>query len=198
MANLNIGKDAFQKNKARIASLLKTLNGMNVMEKSTDIYQLKKIKGEEGGISFDGNKIIISYLNTTSNFVHEVTHAIQYENGDIGFLANGTLGQDIYDEIGAYKAQYNYDPSSVIELNSSSTIKKEGDINASWLQDITKSDGTKPYSLGGSARTGLININSNSTKAHFIQAYPRFNSFLLQGFPNGKTLKDIPGAKFKR
>ena len=46
------------------------------------------------------------------DFVHEVTHAGQFETGDIAFNAEtgGTLAQDIYDEIAAYQAQFAYDP----------------------------------------------------------------------------------------
>jgi len=198
LANLNMGKNAFQKNKKRISSLLGTLNGLKTLEDSSDTYSLNQIDGEEGGITFQNGKIVISYLGTTANFIHEVIHGVQYENGDIGFLDNGTIGQDIFDEIAAYKAQYNFDPSSVIDLNSSSRIKNENDINSSWVQNITMSDGTKPYSLGGAARTGLITINSSSSKADFLIAYPRFNSFDLVNFRNVTIVRDYPGARFKR
>ena len=197
--NKLIEKNKKGKNDSRIASLNNTLKGMGLLEESTDTYSLNKISGEEGGISLDGSKIVISY-GSTSNFVHELTHGVQYENGDVGFWGNKAIGQDLFDEVDAYKAQYNFDPSSVSDLNSSSYIQNENDITTSWVQNISMSNGTKPYSVGGSANTGIVPLNSMSTKADIIRAYPNQNSFDLQrqyGLFKG-PLKNLNGAKFKR
>ena len=76
-------------------------------------YYLSHVEGEVGNIQYDvtSNLIKISYIpGSTENFIHEVTHAGQFETGDIAFSLNSgkALAQDIYDEVAAYEAETYY------------------------------------------------------------------------------------------
>lgn len=107
------------------------------------------------------------------------------------------MGQDLGDEIGAYRAQFAFDPSSVSGLTSSSTPTSFNAITSPWVQGITKTDGTKPYGPGGSANTGLVPVNINSNVNTLMQAYPNAAG-TLQGLPASSTLKSLPGVYYKQ
>jgi ribosomal protein L31 len=185
------------RNNERIASLNNTLNVMGTAEQSIQVYSLSKANGNMGGVTLDTKTkaINISYTGT-ANFVHELGHVEQFESrwGHIGFDANSgqVLGQDIYDEVQAYRAQYAYDPSSVTGLPSISTISSMQSILPAWVQGIKQPDGSLPYAPGGWANTGIAPVYINSTKADLIRAYPHINPRAL---PN--TLKSYPGIYFR-
>ena len=124
----------------------------------------------------DGRKLL-----GVGDFVHEVTHAGQFETGDIAFNAEtgGTLAQDIYDEIAVYQVQFAYDPGSISGLSSTHVANSFGAITPSWVQGLKDATGAMPYTVAGSANTGLIPININSTDSvsKSVYAYP-FYSFL--------------------
>ena len=99
----------------RIKSLEGTLSTMGNLEGDhSTIYTMSHVE-KDGSVNLvkEGDKagmISINY-SKTSSFVHEVTHAGQYYNNDIGFYENGTIAAyDIYDEVAAYKAALAYDP----------------------------------------------------------------------------------------
>lgn len=167
---------------------------MNDLENSAQVYSLKSGVQGEGGVTYDtetGNVVIA--FGGTSNFVHETTHAGQFESGHMAFSADGsTLGQDVMDEVAAYKAQYAYDPRSVSGLSSSSVAKSFGDITATWVQNLQASDGSKIYAPGGSANTGRVPVDINSGKAQMLRAYPGAADY-LRGKPAGYRLRDEPG-----
>lgn len=169
--------------KERASSLKNTLDNLGNLETSTQVYALKSGAGEEGGTTYDASSgnVVISF-DGTANFVHETTHAGQFESGDIGFnnATGNSVGQDVGDEISAYKSQFAYKPSSVSRLNSNASPQSFGEITMSWLQNITKSDNTKPYSQGGAANTGITPVNMNTNRTGLIEAYPGLSSVLLQ------------------
>ena len=127
-------------------------------------------------------KVNKSHLLAVGDFVHEVTHAGQFETGDIAFNAEtgGTLAQDIYDEIAVYQVQFAYDPGSISGLSSTHVANSFGAITPSWVQGLKDATGAMPYTVAGSANTGLIPININSTRDAFIQAYP-WNALSFRG-----------------
>ena len=100
----------------RITSLEETLSTMNNLEGDcSTTYTLCHIQGD-GKVELitEGNKkgmISIKFSNISS-FVHEVTHAGQYYNNEVGFfLPNGSIAAyDIYDEVNAYKAALAFEP----------------------------------------------------------------------------------------
>lgn len=145
------------------------------------------------------NVINISYGNT-ANFVHEITHAGQFETGDIAFSSSTgkTIGQDIQDEVDGYKAQFAYDPSSVSGLSSTAGVANSfGGITTKWVQGITEADGNLPYAPGGTANTGIAPVNINSNRDAIIRAYPH-QAGQLKNLPTTYLLKSIPGIYYKK
>lgn len=178
----------------RVSSLNDAISNLGVLEASTQMYSLNS-GATQNEVSYDvstGN-IVISYSGTAL-FTHETTHAGQFETGDIAFNStNGAvLGQDVYDEVAGYKAQWAYDPASVGGLNSSNQI------TPSWVQGITEPGGNQPYKPGGTANTGISPVNVNSSRNDLIKAYPHQKS-ALQGLPANATLKSaIPTMYYKK
>ena len=178
----------------RVSSLNASIDNFSVLEKSSQMYSLKPGASEIGGTSYNtgtGN-IDISY-GSTANFVHETTHAGQFESGDVAFSLNTGLGMvDLSDEVSAYKAQFAYSPSSVSGLSSSSTANSFSTITSSWVQGITTSSGAKPY-----LDHGLFPININSSRGDLMNAYPK-KALQLIGLPNNFILKDDPSLIYKK
>ncbi len=92
-----------------INGLNQTLATINNIENSSQGYFLSHVIGEVGGVQYDvtSGLINIRYVSgSTENFIHEVTHAGQFETGDIAFSPDSgrTFAQDIYDEVAAYQA----------------------------------------------------------------------------------------------
>ena len=184
----------------RISSINGSLGNLGTLEQSSQTYSLSKIgAGQTGDTSYDpatGN-VVISF-GSTSNFVHESTHAGQFESGDIAFdsVSGKPYASDTGDEIAAYKAQYAYDPASVSGLPSSTSVNSSSDITANWLQNVSDSSGNKIYAPGGSANTGVYPLNTNSSGADIKKAYP--NNPAIQSLPNNFTYKSISTLKFRK
>ncbi|MGN0044941.1 RHS repeat domain-containing protein [Alistipes indistinctus] len=171
----------------RIAGIGATLETMNVIENSSPKHALNTVTENEGYLSFDAESetIMINYTNT-ANFVHEVTHAGQFETGDVAFNLSGEgIAQDIYDEVNAYKAQYLYDPFSL-----PSSIKSLMDINPAWVQGLQDAAGVYIYDYNKGSKTGLYPVNINSTKSALIKAYPRA-IHELRGFDDNVPFKKM-------
>ena len=181
----------------RVSSLNRTLGTMGTMEASSQKYALASISaGELGGLSYDhGSGVITIGYGSTANFVHEVTHGGQFESGDMGFFHNGTIaGQDVYDEVAAYRAQYAYNPGSVSGIPSSSTVNSSADITTGWVQGIVHG-GERIYNPGTSVNTGLYPVNMNSTRADLMRAYPHVN---LSGYSNTIPFRNMLPIHYKR
>ena len=163
-------------NKAeRLASLNSSIKTMGTLEGSTQVYSLSHTaENENGGVSLNtATNVVDIKFGSTASFVHEMTHAGQFESGDIAFTDTGkTFFQDVYDEVSAYKAQFGYSPSSVSGLKSISVANSFDAITPLWVQGIIDPTGSQPYAEGGAANTGVISVNINSSKDDLIQAYP--------------------------
>ncbi len=185
---------------SRIAHLNSTVMNLNDLESSTQFYRLESGAGEVGGTTYDPatGEVVISYSNA-ANFVHESTHAGQFESKDIAFdnVTGNTYAQDLGDESEAYRAQYAFKPKSVSRLNSTSQVSSFGDITNNWVQGIRTSSGATPYGLGGSANTGIVTVDINSTRADLIRAYPN-NAATLRTLPVNFTLQSLPTIYYKR
>jgi hypothetical protein len=181
----------------RIASLNSSIETMGVLEKSSQIYGLSHTKFDEnGGLSLNTNTNVIDIkFGGTANFVHEITHAGQFESGDIAFNRSNkrTFAQDVYDEVSAYKAQFAYSPSSVSGLISTSVANSFRTITPSWVQGLAS--GTF-YVPGGYANTGLAPLNINSTRADFMKAFPNDPNAIL--LPANFILRNSPNVYYKR
>jgi RHS repeat-associated protein len=178
----------------RVSSLNASIDNFSVLEKSSQMYSLNPGASEIGGTSYntETGSIDLSY-GSTANFVHETTHAGQFESGDLAFTSSTGLGiVDLSDEVSAYKAQFAYSPSSFSGLNSSSTANSFSTITSSWVQGITTSKGAKPYS-----GHGLLSININSSKSDLMNAYPK-KALQLIGLPNNFILRNDPSIIYKK
>jgi hypothetical protein len=184
----------------RVTSLNGSLDNLTHLEGSNQVYGLKAGAGEEGGTTYDRltGHIVFSF-GSTANFVHETTHGGQFESGDIAFdMASGkVIGQDIFDEVAAYKAQYGYDPKTISGLTSSSVANSFGTITTAWVQGITMSNGDKPYAPGGTANTGITPVNINTNRDGIIAAYPNQKA-ALEPMPANFTLKSFITTYYKR
>ena len=175
----------------RIASLNSTIETFGTLESSTQVYSLQTGAGEVGGVSYDsGTGNIVLNFSTTSNFVHEVTHAGQFESGDLVFdsFSGNSIAPDLQDEVNAYLAEFAFDGSSIKGLGASSFSA----ITSSWVQGITTSDGVKPY-----ANFSKIPIDINSTLGILMTGYPSLRKSLSNA-PIHFTLKNVQGAVYKK
>ena len=180
----------------RASSLGKTLGVMSTLESSSQMYNLNAVAGELGGVTLDPgtNAININYLGATESFVHEVTHAGQFETGDIAFdkQSGRSYGQDLYDEAAAYQAQYAYSPSSVMGIEGAGYVNSAQSIIAEWVKGLI-SEGRRIYTFEG-ANTGLTPVNINSNKQALMRAYPNSNLSL----PDNFILRNLPTIYYKR
>ena len=183
----------------RVASLDGTLSTLGTLESSEQVYSLSQAApGDNGGVTLntETNAINISF-GTTSNFVHEATHAGQFETGDIAFDSNtgATLAADIQDEVAGYKAQFAYDPSSVSGLTSTAGVANSfSGITSQWVQGLA---GGTLYVPGGTANTGVSPLNINSTRSDFIKAFP--NNPAIRSLPANFVLKkSYPSIYYKK
>ena len=177
-----------------------TIDNLNVLEKSAQVYALGTATNNEGGTFYDKDTKKVTFkIGSTANCIHETTHGGQFENGDFAFsnLNSGPVADDVFDEVAAYKAQYAYDPSSVSGLKSSSTANSFDKITVSWVQGIINPfTGDKPYAQGGTAHVGISSINIYSTRDDLIKAYPEYKQGLI-ALPTTYTLKSDPNVIYK-
>lgn len=183
----------------RIASLQGTMQNLSLLENSTQGYALASVTDGEGETGYDKQTgEVVFHVANTANFVHETTHGGQFESGDIAFnSATGrTVLGDVNDEIAAYKAEYAYSPGDISGLTSSSVANSFQTITPQWVQELTKSDGTKPYAPGGRANTGISSVNIHSTRDQLIAAYPNQSS-ILSALPASWTPMQSPSLIYK-
>ena len=168
----------------RITSLNNTKNNLGVLEKSSQMYRLDKIGGNVGKTHYDKHtkEVVIDYTGTDT-FVHETTHAGQFETGDIFFIENtGKVGiPDLHDEVAAYKAQYAYSPKGF-------TTTYKG-ITPNWVKNLTVG-GKKPYK---DFKTIPITINSSKTTIESL-----FPGNPLKGYPEKEPLKTMTDIIYKK
>ena len=148
----------------QIAGIKQTLSTMKVIEQSEQGYKLSALDSPLGKVVLDTESglIDIQYISENiGNFVHEVTHAGQFESGDIGFdkETGCTYAQDIYDEIEAYKAEAYY-----VGVDSKLITKQ-------YVQNLTDSSGNKIYTLFGPGRVSPLKVTVRSPLYHVYTAY---------------------------
>ena len=167
LANGKIGEDEVENTNERIGSLKNTLNNMELMEQSSQVYSLepdvhsvmKDVFYYEGELSYDSKTqmIIIKYNGDVDQFIHEITHCSQFECGDIAFLTNGrTLAQDIFDEVSAYKAEMAYSGKAILKgIDENWILSKYADV----------------YGSNGDAQTGSLKVTIESKSEQINKAY---------------------------
>ena len=175
----------FKKEAERYNSLCSTLNSMDDLEASDQLYKLASNEGSLGNVCLNDDKsLTVNYCNT-ANFIHEITHCIQFERGDIGFH-EGKGAQaytDVYDEIEAYTAQAAYEPTSIPNYS-----RRYLPLSPQWIKNMRYSDGTYIYS-----NCSYTRYDGNATASDMNRAFPNaFESFTYKG-----TLREQPGTYFK-
>ena len=178
------GGKLFQKETDRYNRLGNTLNTMDIMESSTQMYSLEVTTGNTGETRMNKNGSITLSFSSTALFTHEVTHGGQYESRDIGFLnsldnMNGKgIALDYWDEFEAYDAQAAYDPNSLPNKSTPSGTKE-------WLLGIKGMD----YS-----NHGQYPLNGNSKIEQVNFAYPKSNNRFMRNL----SMKYIGDFNFKK
>jgi hypothetical protein len=181
--------------KDRLAGLDKIIRIIHMLEKSDDEYILRSAHKAEGSLSYDTHKkCIVLTVGSTANFIHEITHAAQYEAGEIIFDAalDKSYLQDLYDEVEAYQAQFAYDPASVAALMAGSVARSPEQITTQWVAGLQSSDGEKTYQ-----EHSRIRVNIHSKKATLLQAYPQFEN-QFRSWADNWTMKEAPGIIYKK
>jgi hypothetical protein len=175
-----------------LESLNETLNTMQQIEESNQVYRLKVSDAGYGFLKLDVNtKTINVYYTSTDNFVHEITHAGQFESGDLAFssTSGNVFAQDIYDEVAAYKAQYAYKVfDNRINYN---------EITAGYIQNIKDAEGNCPYGYNGKFNTGISTVNINSNKEQLLKAYPWLHENFYRLHENFKII-NMPNIHYKK
>ena len=132
---------------------------MGNLEKSSQVYALKTYydpdNQKSGSLTLSGNTVNINYkAGSTSLFIHELTHAGQFENGDVAFdrITGNAYFIDVADELEAYQAQFCFDTNLDPQM-----------VNIQWLLDMKDMNGNYLYRQGGLFHTlqlGGINVNT--------------------------------------
>ena len=122
----------------------------------------------DGNLLYDGEKVIINHIEMDDNYAlfEEVAHALQYYNGDIGFIKTynkernlqwGTIGLDCMDEINAKEW----------------AAKVANRVKTSYSVTDLTNDGYNVKSLGLEPRTayqdykGYLNSNPGMTESSY-------------------------------
>jgi len=177
----------------RCARLENAIILIDSLEKSTVRYAVEIPSGDEGETTYDKDaKEIVFRVHGPANFIHEITHGGQFEKGKLAYKKDtgGAFGNDAKDEIEAYSMQFAFEPDSVKGLRSSSIPSSFTAITETWLRDLTKADGSKPYAKKGSAHLALKTITIYSGRRRILKAY-RYYPDRKTRWPAGyKTLAD--------
>ena len=150
--------------KSRLSWLNKKNEQLDEIEQSSQVYRLRNIEGEldpRGDVSLNpsDNVIEITYFSV-ANFVHETTHAWQFESGDIAFNPNRSISKgntvfiDIWDEVSAYTME-----------NAYSGYKTLSSINPDYVRNMTY-NGEKIY-----GRLPYVSVNTHSPILSYDLAY---------------------------
>jgi len=183
--NQKTGGKLFKKETEMYKSLCSTLKSMDDLECSDQMYKLALVDGNVGNVCLNDDKSLTINYCSTANFVHEVTHCVQFERGDIGFY-EGKEAQaftDVYDEIEAYTAQAAYDPTSIPDYSRRFTP-----LTPQWITHMRYDNGKYIYS-----NCSLIRYNGSATASEMNRIFP--NSFEI--FDYTGTLREQPKTYFK-
>ncbi|HLZ86521.1 MAG TPA: hypothetical protein VKQ52_04760 [Puia sp.] len=172
----------------RITRLNAVLKNLENLKKSKQHYVLKNLEGEPGQVSEGGTvysvvdnvptiEFRIGRMNVGS-FIHETTHGGQFEKKELVFdKTNGiAIGDDLDDEIEAYKAEYAYNTAELDPLISVSVPRCFDDITASWILGLQTKKGEYLFSLTkedtAGTKIGLLPVNLNIDLKKLRRAFP--------------------------
>ena len=184
----------------RVASLDNTLSTMTTLENSEQGYSLSSSLSNSGETYLKDNGIIgLRYhKGSVALFCHEVTHAGQFETGDIAFnLRSGySYLNDVYDEAAAFQAQYAYDPNTVNGLNPNMIVSSIADISPEYVMGIRDSNGMS-YAPGGANNVGSVMVRIDSPVEQLLIAFPNHTGYI--DFVNShRYIRHLPNIHYKR
>lgn len=151
-----------------------TTAGMETMEGSNQTYNLtKESPGQNNNwlaYNKDTGKVDIHY-DSFAQLVHETTHGIQIENGQVA-IVNGNLDfYDLNDESQAFMAQYAFEPASVKSIVSNREITSLRDITDHWVYNI-RLQNVYTYRKGLGLTIGKYPISASSPVTMKWVSYP--------------------------
>jgi len=156
----------------------------------------------QGGTFLRATDTVIEFaVGGIDNFVHEITHGSQYETRSLLFIIHPgakhivPFGDDVFDEINAYKAEYALHPAAVRALGRGMPLPCMDSINVRWLLNLKDDNGETIYKPGDSAHVVSEKIDINSTNQDVKTAYYFLPHIGDWGY---RTVKDDPEMIFKR
>ena len=190
---------------SRVDRLTSTLAMIHTLDTSSQRYTVVDTSCNtsvgQGGTFLRATDTVIEFaVGGVDNFVHEITHGSQYEMHSLLFIIHPgakhivPFGDDVFDEISAYKAEYALHPNAVRALGRGIPLPCMDSINVRWLLNLKNEKGETIYKPGDSAHVVSENIDINSTNEDVKTAYyflPHIADWVY------KTVKDDPQMIFK-
>ncbi|HVU99378.1 MAG TPA: hypothetical protein VHE34_29355 [Puia sp.] len=129
--------------------------------------------------------MIVLQVAGIGTFVHESTHGVQFDAGGMAFRKDrkGVFGEDIFDEVEAYRSQYSFEPDSLIgpPFPPEQLIFKR--IDTAWVRRLESRNG-RIYSCGGSANVAQVRLTIYSGWEEIREGY-HCDSELDRKYPPG-------------
>jgi len=175
----------------RIRRLKIIVTTMNILkdDESPYYYIIRKVPSTQGV----GETVYDPYIReivfciqdssyNTYSFVHEVTHGLQFTQGEMVFDKSSgySVGDDIDDELEAYKNQFAFDTESIYGIHSF------GEIDSAWLRSLKDRQGVFLYSPVISNKYNVIGLRSVTVESDtnaLKEAYPAIQAWGRDPFP---------------
>lgn len=173
--------------KERIRRLRAVIYSLDTLESDSQVYVLKIASASHstGGTIYNPSSHEVEFWinDSTYSFVHETTHGRQYTKGEIVFnkKSGNSMGDDIDDELEAYKNQFSYEITSLADFEFSAKNPFEL-IDSVWLLRLKDADSVFIYSSQPSKKynvIGLRPVTVESDSNMLKKAYPSVRSWNL-------------------
>jgi hypothetical protein len=171
--------------KERIRRLLAVIYTLNRLESDSQAYviRISSAKQSTGGMIYNSRSHEVEFWinDSTYSFVHETTHGRQYIKGEIVFnkKSGNSMGDDIDDELEAYKNQFSYEITSLANFEFSTKSPFEV-IDSVWLLRLKDTDSVLIYTSKPSKKynvIGLRHVTVESDTNTLKEAYPSVRSW---------------------
>lgn len=167
--------------KERIRRLKAVINNLNALVADSAVYVIKTLADtlQVGGTYYNKDTREIEFWikpKIPYSFVHETTHGNQFINGEFVFDKETglSIGDDIDDEVEAYKNQFSYQITSLPNFTFSSNDQFSL-IDSAWLLSLKDTKGITVYSDTPKANypaIGRYKVTVDSDITALKRAYP--------------------------
>lgn len=146
----------------RLENLERNITQLTETDKNT--YTFNTVNGKIATLErADDGTIIINNYGDEGNRAHEVTHAVQYENGKLIYVGNNTFFTPTVDggflelEVEAYQTEYSI--SGVVPQSKSGDVESVTDIDTEWVSGVYTVDdkGNEIFPYKGYGTSSIIN-----------------------------------------